>query len=76
MPLLCNVVMSVIDSAERRCVDCGRIPPKTNTSYTLISSEHGWRLTKRVDADGQKVMEWRCPTCFKNYKKMRPPTWR
>jgi hypothetical protein len=63
--------MSHENEGERRCVACGTLSPKTNTSYTLISSAYGWRLTKRIDATGAKVMEWRCPTCWEQLKKQK-----
>lgn len=53
-------------AAERKqptCVDCGAVAPATGTNYTLISPQHGWRLTRAV-VHGRKVMEWRCPACF------------
>ena len=56
------------DSERRKCVDCGTASPLTETSYTLISPTHGWRLCKRIDAAGKRIMEWRCPDCWKKYK--------
>ena len=52
----------------RRCEDCGQASPRTQTSYTLIGSGHGWRLVRRVDQAGDIVLEWRCPSCWKKYK--------
>jgi Zn-finger protein len=52
------------DLERRQCVDCLVFAPKTETSYTLISQQHGWRLLRTVDAAGRKVLEWRCPDCF------------
>jgi len=57
-------------SADSRqlCADCGQQPPATETNYTLISARHGWRLSRSVDENGQKVMRWRCPECWKKYR--------
>lgn len=52
---------------EARCIDCGSLPPPTDPDNTLIS-RHGWRLTRAVDGDGRKRMEWRCPECWKEYR--------
>ena len=47
-----------------RCVDCSAVAPPTGTNYTLISSRFGWRLTRLTSLSGQKVMEWRCASCY------------
>jgi hypothetical protein len=52
----------------RECVECGTKSPETETNYTLISSRHGWRLTRSFDAEGRRVMQWRCPNCWNNFK--------
>jgi hypothetical protein len=58
-----------------KCVECGAISPPTETNYTLISPRHGWRLTRAVDANGNKTMEWRCPSCWAKYRdRSKPPT--
>jgi hypothetical protein len=53
------------------CVDCGRKSPETETNYTLISSQFGWRLLRYQRVDGVIVVEWRCPGCWREYKKAR-----
>jgi hypothetical protein len=59
------------------CVDCHGKSPETNTDYTLISAEFGWRLSRERNADGTVRMEWRCPNCWRAFKAskddMRPP---
>jgi hypothetical protein len=50
------------------CIDCGASAPTTDTNYTLISATFGWRLTRRVLADGSRAVEWRCPTCWSVHK--------
>jgi hypothetical protein len=55
------------DHAEKRCVDCHALAPKTATNYTLIE-RHGWRLTRANTPDGRKTMELRCPTCWVEYR--------
>jgi hypothetical protein len=56
----------MIDGAE--CVDCGMQAPQTNTEDTLLSSAHGWRLTRATGPDGKPTLEWRCPACWEKYK--------
>ena len=51
-----------------RCIGCGRLSPETDTNYTLISSQFGWRLTRFRREDGEFIVEWRCPTCWKVFK--------
>src|SRR5258708_542516 len=53
------------------CVDCACTSPKTNTDYTLISAEHGWRLTRERDASGRVTLTWRCPECWRRRKENR-----
>jgi hypothetical protein len=53
---------------RHQCVDCRRNSPPTETGYTLISKEFGWRLTRTKAADGSFALEWRCPTCWQKYK--------
>jgi hypothetical protein len=50
------------------CVSCGATAPETKTSYTLISQQHGWRLTNRGRSDTDLCFEWRCPTCWRRHK--------
>jgi hypothetical protein len=50
------------------CADCKRLAPETETEYTLISTDHGWRLTRVRKPDGAFVFVWRCPTCWRAYK--------
>lgn len=54
------------------CIDCGKLSPATQTNYTLISSQHGWRLTLGTDSIGRRVMEWRCPKCWAKRKPQAP----
>ncbi|MGH7270395.1 MAG: hypothetical protein ACREJ3_08185 [Polyangiaceae bacterium] len=53
------------------CVNCQKNAPETDTNYTLISAQFGWRLTRSIDPDGTIVLEWRCPTCWQDYKRKR-----
>jgi hypothetical protein len=50
------------------CADCKAIAPETETAYTLIGQQFGWRLKYVVDADGKRVPEWRCDKCFRARK--------
>jgi hypothetical protein len=52
-------------------VTCGKQAPETETNYTLISAQFGWRLTRYKRADGTLVLEWRCPTCWREFKRSR-----
>ncbi len=58
------------DDTENRhqCVTCGTLSPSTETNYTLISSQHGWRLSRGTDKLGRPTMEWRCPKCWARHK--------
>lgn len=51
-----------------QCVMCLVRSPSTNTNYTLIST-NGWRLTLTNTQSGQRKGEWRCPSCWKKYKR-------
>ncbi len=53
------------------CIDCGTQSPETETNYTLISSQFGWRLTRTRTADGLFNVEWRCPACWKEHKRQK-----
>ncbi len=52
----------------RVCVNCGAPSPKTESAYTLISALHGWRLTRVVNAEGKRTVQWRCPVCWAKMK--------
>jgi hypothetical protein len=52
----------------RECTTCGVRAPVTQTNYTLISASHGWRLTARFTRQGERIAEWRCPTCWVAYR--------
>jgi hypothetical protein len=43
--------------------------PETETNYTLISAQFGWRLTRRRAENGDFVVEWRCAECWRDHKK-------
>jgi hypothetical protein len=56
---------------SQTCVSCGKHAPETETNYTLISAQFGWRLTRFKGPDGAIVLEWRCPACWREYKRAR-----
>jgi len=56
---------------RQTCIDCGGLSPETETNYTLISSQFGWRLTRTRLPNGTFVVEWRCPVCWKGYKQRK-----
>jgi hypothetical protein len=50
------------------CIGCGANAPETNTTYTLISKQFGWRLARRTGPGGTLLVDWRCPACWKKLK--------
>jgi len=58
---------------RHECVNCGTLSPATDTNYTLISSQHGWRLSREPDKFGRTSMVWRCPTCWAKHKASQAP---
>jgi hypothetical protein len=57
----------------RTCNDCGTQSPEVETNYTLISSRHGWRLHRSLDAAGRTLMQWRCPECWARFRNRKTP---
>ncbi len=51
------------------CVDCGKLPPEAESAYTLIGGASGWRLSRRREADGTFVTDWRCAECWAKHRK-------
>lgn len=64
-----------VPAADRQsshvCSDCRARSPVTETPHTLISAQHGWRLTRTMDEHDRVVLEWRCPKCWLRYKERR-----
>ena len=56
------------------CVDCRKESPETETDYTLIGAQHGWRLTRTKAADGGFAIDWRCPDCWRAFKCIGMPS--
>jgi hypothetical protein len=56
------------DRNRQQCVDCKIWSPPTDTNYTLISTQCGWRLSRSLDAAGLAFCQWRCPDCWKKYR--------
>ena len=50
-----------------QCTDCDTDAPRSDTNHTLVSS-FGWRLSRRVDANGKYILEWRCPECSRKQR--------
>jgi hypothetical protein len=61
--------VSVLMRDKQNCIDCGKQSPETDTNYTLISSQFGWRLTRQRLPDGSFAVEWRCPDCWREHKR-------
>ena len=57
---------------DLKCVDCGKLPPQTESAYTLIGGKAGWRFTRSRAADGTVTAEWRCPECWIQFRKNVP----
>lgn len=55
-------------ASRKRCSDCNHLAPPTDTNFTLISSQHGWRLSFETDESGRRLSIWRCPRCWKAHK--------
>lgn len=58
-------------SVRRQCFECGKYSPPAQTSYTLISASHGWRLAREVGPAGRPRMVWRCPQCWQEHKERK-----
>jgi hypothetical protein len=56
-----------------KCVDCDKQPPEAESAYTLIGGKSGWRLTRRRDAAGGVIPEWRCPDCWAVFRRKTVP---
>jgi hypothetical protein len=53
------------------CADCATQVPPSDDESALISMKYGWRLTRKTQADGSSVLEWRCPRCWARYRESR-----
>ena len=62
--------MAPDDELQTRCVDCRAEPPDVSGEITMVS-KLGWRLTRRIDARGHVVLDWRCPACADRHKRLR-----
>ena len=56
---------------RQTCSDCGKMSPETETNYTLISAQFGWRLTRSRAENGDLIVEWRCAECWRDHKKKK-----
>ena len=56
------------------CSDCGVLSPDTrlDDASTLLSTKFGWRIRRRVDADGVSHIEARCAVCHAKTKGAAP----
>ena len=64
--------MSESSDHDGRCADCGAEPPITDTEYTLISSQHGWRCTKVVNEKGHPIDRLAVPQVLGQAPRARP----
>jgi len=69
-PLQCSGHMQgeSLHASVHVCVDCNEQSPQTETSYTLISSRYGWRLSLEEGPSGERVAIWRCPSCWTRHR--------
>jgi hypothetical protein len=56
-----------------KCIDCKKRAPTTQSDYTLISAQFGWRLSRTQLPNGTYEVDWRCPECWAAYKKRTRP---
>lgn len=68
---MANDDASVENARSHRCADCGAAAPATETNYTLISAQHGWRLSIDKLPDGRREPVWRCPDCWAAFRGRR-----
>jgi hypothetical protein len=54
--------------AQRQCIACRVLSPRTRTAHTLISAQFGWRLSRTPLAGGGFSFEWRCPPCWVKFR--------
>lgn len=66
--------MSSLDPSRQQCRDCGASPPPTESNYTLISSQHGWRCVIAVNDKGEKMTVWRCASCWAKHREQIKPS--
>ena len=57
-----------MDGDRPKCMVCGAESPPTNTAYTLIGTQHGWRVLMKKDAAGRRIPEWCCARCWTAHK--------
>jgi hypothetical protein len=58
--------------ARQTCADCGKQSPLTESSQTLISAQHRWRLTRLPSPNGTgSISQWRCPECWGRFSDAR-----
>ncbi len=61
--------MRFFEAVRETCIGCHQQSPETQTDYTLIGAKFGWRLTRAKATDGSLLLEWRCPSCWSDYKR-------
>jgi hypothetical protein len=59
------------DTGRESCVDCKKDAPETDSNYTLISQQYGWRLTRSKSSTGRNIHVWRCPECYEKFRPRR-----
>jgi hypothetical protein len=59
------------DTGRERCMDCKKDAPETESNFTLISQQHGWRLSRSKSSTGRNIHAWRCPECYGKFKARR-----
>lgn len=58
------------DDEHVQCIDCGKVSPPTETPFTLIGQQHGWRVVIEKIGNRREPV-WRCPTCWDQRKRSK-----
>jgi hypothetical protein len=59
-----------MQAISEKCVGCGETAPEKE-GEAFVSSTSGWRLTRRRNAEGVDVLDWRCSECWRRFKGQR-----
>jgi hypothetical protein len=61
-----------VPASRRSCVDCTTVSPEVGEHEQLPASL-GWRVSRRLDVNGEAHFDWRCPTCGERARRSRNP---
>ncbi|MEO7097082.1 MAG: hypothetical protein ABI175_27730 [Polyangiales bacterium] len=60
-------------SLRKTCTGCGVVSPDVG-EHELITTRLGWRLSRRLDHNGEIHLDWRCPPCAEKSRRLRALT--